>query len=294
MTTLSADWDVMGVAWVLRDSLCNVSFVPWDRRQVLAEPWAHRALEAASIDMDYAPPLLAAQVYNVRNTHWVLRLLLVSPTRTFLCLVFDPLSNRLYIVGANSEELAIVNLIAKQEGIAPRPQKKWGRCLGEFGSVAFAIAPLYSTFLRQKDGVSCHLACLLMLHCLLSRRVVNGSMQLPQDRLWFLREIAQAALHFRNSANVSPIQITPSWALARMYATPYCPPSRSSCFFCDDTVHIVCPGCGVCQCALHASVLYPLEICVALRKWSMQFTATLACIVLASTLGDPCPVDKLP
>ena len=94
----------------------------------------------------------------------MLRLLLVSPTRTFLCLVFDPLCNRLYIVGANTEELAIVNLIAEQEGIEPRPQKKWDKFLGEFGSVAFVVAPLYSTFLRQKDGVSCHSACLVMLH----------------------------------------------------------------------------------------------------------------------------------
>ena len=94
----------------------------------------------------------------------MLRLLLVSPTRTFLCLVFDPLSNGPYIVSANTKEL----------------QKNWDKFLGEFGSVAFSIAPLYSTFLRQEDGVSCHPACLLMLHCLLSRRVVNGSMQLPQ------------------------------------------------------------------------------------------------------------------
>ena len=180
----------MGVAWVVRDSLWNASSTPWDCRQVLAESWAHCTLEAASIDMDCAPPLLAAQVYNVRNTHWVLRLLLVSPTRTFLCLVFDPLSNGPYIVGANTEELAIVNLIAEQEGIEPRPHKKWDRFLGEFGSVASATAPLYSTFLRQKEGVRCHLVCLLMPHCLLSRRVVNSSMQLPQDRLWLLHEIA--------------------------------------------------------------------------------------------------------
>ena len=172
---------------------------------MLVESWAHCTFEAASVGMVYAPPLLAAQVYNVRNTHWVLCLLLVSPARTFLCLVFDPMCNRPYIVGANTEELAIVNLIAKQEGIGPRPQKKWDRFLGEFGSVAFAIAPLNPTFLRQKDGVSCHPACLLMLHCLLSRRVVNGNMQLPQDRLWLLREVAQAALHYRDSAHASPI-----------------------------------------------------------------------------------------
>ena len=28
--------------------------------------------------------------------------------------------------------------------------------LGQFGNVAFAIAPLYSTFLHQEDSVSCH------------------------------------------------------------------------------------------------------------------------------------------
>jgi hypothetical protein len=181
--------------------------------------------------MIYAPPLLVAQIYNPRNAHWVLRLLLVSPTRTFLCLVFDPLCYKPYIAGANTEELAIVNLIAEQEGIKARALKRWDKFLGEFGSVAFAIAPLYSTFLHQDDGVSCHPACLMMLHCLLSRRVVNGSIQLPQDRLWLLREIAQAALHYRSSPPAPPIETTPSWALARMYATPYCSPSRSSCFF---------------------------------------------------------------
>ena len=203
-TALSADWDVMGVAWVVRDSLWNVSALPLGRREVLAESWALRTLNAASIDMIYAPPLLVAQIYNKRNSHWVLRLLLVSPTRTFLCLVFDPLCYKPYIAGANTEELAIVNLIAEQEGIKARAQKRWDKFLGEFGGVAFAIAPLYSTFLHQDDGVSCHPACLLMLHCLLSRRVVNGSIQLPQDRLWLLREIAQAALHYRSSPHAPP------------------------------------------------------------------------------------------
>ena len=284
----------MGVAWVVRDFLWNASFAPWGRREVLSVSWALRTLEADSIDMVYAPPLLVAQIHNVRNEHWVLRLLLVSPTRIFLCLVFDPVCNKPYIVGANTEELAIVNLIAEQEGIEPRPQKRWDRFLGEFGSVVFAIAPLYSTFLHQKDGVNCHLACLMMLHCLLSRCVVNGSIQLPQDMLWLLREIAQAALHYPDSAHAPPIETTPSWALARMYVRPYCSPSRSSCFFCDDTAHIKCPECGVYQCALHASVLCPSEICVALRNWRVQFTTTLACIVLAFALGDRLLVDKPP
>ena len=125
-TALSADWDVMGVAWVVCDSLWNGSFVPLGRRLVLAESWALCILKAASIDMVYAPPLLAAQIYDLRNEHWVLRLLFVSPTHTFLCLVFDPLCNK-----------PIVNLIAEREGIQARPQKRWDKFLGEFGSVAF-------------------------------------------------------------------------------------------------------------------------------------------------------------
>ena len=103
-----------------------------------------------------------------------------------------------------TEEWAIVNLIAEREGIEPRPLKKWDRFLGEFGGVAFAIAPLYSTLLHREDGVSCHSACLVMQHCLLSRHVVNGSIHLPQDRLWLLREIAQAALHYRDSPHAPP------------------------------------------------------------------------------------------
>ena len=33
---------------------------------------------------------------------------------------------------------------------------------------------------------------------------------------------------------------------------------------------------------------------MALRKWRVQFAATLACIVLAFALGDRCAVDKQP
>ena len=133
---------------------------------MLAKSWALRTLKAASIDMIYAPPLLAAEIHNLRNQHLVLRLLLVSPTHTLLCLVLDPLYNKPCIVGANTEELAMVNLIAEREGIDARPQKRWDTFLGEFGSVAFAIAPVYYTLIHQDDFVSCHPSCLLMLHCL--------------------------------------------------------------------------------------------------------------------------------
>ena len=78
--------------------------------------WVDHTLEASSID---APPLIVevAQVYNLGSFHWVLRLLL--PTRGYLCLTFDPLCDRPHIVGANQEELVVVDLIAEREGIQP-------------------------------------------------------------------------------------------------------------------------------------------------------------------------------
>ena len=87
-------WWLMGVAWVVRDSLWNVSSMPSGGKKVLVESWALRIFEILSIEMVYAPPLLAAQVYHVCNTHCMLRLLLVSPTRAFLCLVLDPQCNK--------------------------------------------------------------------------------------------------------------------------------------------------------------------------------------------------------
>ena len=93
--------------------------------------------------------------------HRVPRLLLVAPTCEYLCLMFDPLSSKPHTVGANMERLAKMELIAEQEGVQPRQLKKWDVFLGAFGSVAFAIAPHYSTFIRQDNYASCHLECFL-------------------------------------------------------------------------------------------------------------------------------------
>ena len=87
------------------------------------------------------------------NWHWVLRLLLIAPTREYLCLKFDPMCDRPHIVGANQEELAVVDLIAEREGVEPQRRKKWSKILDAFGALAFAIAPLHSTFIQQLDGV---------------------------------------------------------------------------------------------------------------------------------------------
>ena len=69
--------------------------------------------------MSFAPPLIVTQVYNMSNQHWVVRLLLIAQTREYLCLKFDPMSDRPHIIGANQEELAVVDLIAEREGAEP-------------------------------------------------------------------------------------------------------------------------------------------------------------------------------
>ena len=131
-TALSADWDTMGVAWVVRDSLWNASCASGQHRKQLVGSWAERTLEAASIDMSFAPPSIVAQVYNLSKWHWVLRLLLIAPTREYLCLNFDPMCDRPHIVGANQEELVVVDLIAEREGVEPQQQKKWVKDFGCF------------------------------------------------------------------------------------------------------------------------------------------------------------------
>ena len=51
----------------------------------------------------FAPLLIVAQVSNMLNAYWVLRLLFVAPTHKFLCLKFDPLCDKPHLVSANIE-----------------------------------------------------------------------------------------------------------------------------------------------------------------------------------------------
>ena len=160
-TALNADWDTMGVVWVVLDSLRNASHgSPPQCQQQLVGSWADRTLEALSIDMSFAPPLIMAQVYNLGNLHRVLRLLLIVPTREYLCLKFDPLSNRPRIVGADQEELVVVDLIAEREGIQPQQWKKSAKIVDASGALAFAIAPLHSTFMGLDIAL-----CPVWTHC---------------------------------------------------------------------------------------------------------------------------------
>ena len=48
-----------------------------------------------------------------------------------------------------------MDLIARREGIQPQQRKKWAKILDAFGALAFAIAPLHSTFMQHIDGVGC-------------------------------------------------------------------------------------------------------------------------------------------
>ena len=60
----------MGAAWGVRDSLWNAScasaqrrkqLVSAQRRKQLVKSWAERILQASSIDMSFAPPLIVAR-----------------------------------------------------------------------------------------------------------------------------------------------------------------------------------------------------------------------------------------
>ena len=106
------------MACVVGDSLGNALCAgPQLRQQLVGSQlvglWADRTLEALSIVMCFAPPVLVAQVYNLGNSHWVLRLLLIALTHEYPCLKFDRLCDRPHIVAANQEELAVVDLIAE-------------------------------------------------------------------------------------------------------------------------------------------------------------------------------------
>ena len=197
--------------------------------------------------------------------------------------------DRPHIVGANQEELAVVDLIAEREGVESQQWKKWSKILDAFGALAFAIAPLHSTFIQQIDGVSCHPVCLLTLHCALSRRVVKGILQVPQDRLWLLREMAEATLYFSRSKSASTPR-TPAvhWEVARMYPEPKSVDPIDACFSCDGTPHMACHECKVPHCALHASILCQSEICVGLRQCR---TANPAAVAVASVVVAAAAVD---
>ena len=82
-TAVSADWDTIRVAWVVRDSLWNASFASAQRRKQLVGSWAEHTLEASSIDMSFAPPMIVVQLRNLSNSQWVLQLLLIAPTREY-------------------------------------------------------------------------------------------------------------------------------------------------------------------------------------------------------------------
>ena len=142
---------------------------------------------------------------------------------------------------------------------------------------------LHSTFIQQLDGVSCHPASLLTLHCALWR-VVKGILQVPQDQLWLLREMAEATLYLSH-AKLASTPRTPAvhWEVARMYPQPKCVDPVDTCFSCHGTPHMACHECKVLHCALHVSIMCQSEICVGLRQF---WTANLAAVAFASATAS--------
>ena len=53
-------WDTIGAAWGVRDSLWNASCASAQHRKQLLKSLAKRTLQALSIDMSFAPPVIVA------------------------------------------------------------------------------------------------------------------------------------------------------------------------------------------------------------------------------------------
>ena len=112
---------------------------------------------------------------------------------------------------------------------------------------------------------------------------------MPQDRLWLLREMAEATLYFSRSKSAStPRTQVVHWEVARMYSEPKFVDPVDTCFSCDGTPHMACHKCKVLDCALHVSILCQSKICVGLRQF---WTANLAAASVAAAIVATAAVD---
>ena len=103
---------------------------------------------------------------------------------------------------------------------------------------------------------------------------------MPQDRLWLLREMAQATLYYSGS-KLAPTPRTQAmhWEVSRLYPTPKSADPPDTCFFCDGTPAIACQECKVLHCTFHTTVLCQSEICVGLRQFRAAPVAAAAAVV---------------
>ena len=98
-----------------------------------------------------------------------------------------------------------------------------------------------------------------------------------QDRLWLLREMAQATLYYSGS-KLAPTPRTRAmhWEVSRLYPTPKSADPLDTCFFCDGTPAIACQECKVLHFTFHTTVLCQSEICVGLRQfWAANGAAAV-------------------
>ena len=138
--------------------------------------------------------------------------------------------------------------------------------------------------------MSCHPACLLTLHCALSRCVIDSISQVPQDRLCLLCERAQPCTTIVPSRppHQGPQQCI---GVARMYTEPKSADPANTCFPCDGTPHKMCQECNVLQCAFHASVLCQSEICVGIRQF-LAFNLVGVVVVVAAVVATDDATDN--
>ena len=67
---------------------------------------------------------------------------------------------------------------------------------------------------------------------------------MPRDRLWLLREMAEATLYFSRSKSAStPRTLGMHWEVARMYPEPKSVDPIDTCFSCDVKCKIVPSHC---------------------------------------------------
>ena len=105
---------------------------------------------------------------------------------------------------------------------------------------------------------------------------------MPHDRLWLLREMAQATLYYSGS-KLAPTPRTQAmhWEVSELYPTPKSADPPDTCFFCDGTPAIACQECKVLHCTFHTTVLCQSEICVGLRQFRAAPVAAAAAAVVA-------------
>ena len=169
-------------------------------RSRLALAWAKR--DYTEYRLSKSTPFVAMQLRNVNRTHWVVRLLLVSATREFLVLLYDPLLRNVQFVKHNFEEGVLLHHVRRCEGfsqqkdLCPVVKDLITPFIDGFGDVANSLIPclrpLLDIMVWQEDYHNCGVCALLMMYHIMGlnkqKRVCNEAV----DRLFILQQMVAA------------------------------------------------------------------------------------------------------